>query len=355
MNQNKIITKIFVAIFIVIIATPIILFILRVKIEPQNPTDRKISLNFKRNFPLKEDLIKVNNSIKKELLNINSLPEKIIEGKDGWKFLGDSYSDAFSESKGFLLFTEEELKVLTQKLTDRKIFFKAQNIKYYIAVAPNKLTVYNNQLDIENYGAATKLDQFKELCKSLDINFINLGEQFHKEKKHKLYYKTDTHWTFVGGLYGYNEVHKHLTNSFNQHNLKSYSLNDLKKTDNGVFAGDLNDMLLLERDEPLINYSLKETIKVTELNKSLSLPVNYGNDPTFYESRYQTNNNDLKIIVMNDSFIDFFKSYFVQNFGESLFLWDHTYRKDIISQEKPDIFLHEIVERNLDLFLTDLQ
>lgn len=355
MNKDKIITKVFVIIFLTIIATPIVLFTLRIKIEPQKNTDRKISLNFKRNFPLRDDLIKVNNYIKTNLLETNPIPDKIIQGKDGWKFVGDNYSNALSESKGFLLFTEKELQILKEKLLDRKQFLKEQNIKYYIAVAPNKLTIYKDKLGITDYCSTTKRKQFETLCQSLDINYIYLGNKFPKTPTEDLYYKTDTHWNFTAGIYAFNEVYTHLAKDFQQHNLKNYNFSDLKPENTGSNIGDLNDVLLLDKNEQFINYGLKEKSKATPLAPKLSIPKNYVFNPLQFESRYKTNNNNLKILVLNDSFFGYFKNYFVENFGESLFIWQHTFRKKMILSEKPDIFFHEIVERDLDTFLDNIE
>ena len=355
MNKNKTITKIFIILFTLIIATPLILFALRIKIEPKKNTDRKISLNFKRNFPLKDDLIKASNAIKSGVFNTNAFTEKVIEGNDGWKFIGDSYDDAFSESKGFLLFTEEELVVLKKKLAERKAFLDKQNITYYIAVAPNKLSVYGDKLNITKLSAKTKMTQFETICKSLNINYINLGKQFPKNATEMLYYKTDTHWNFIGGLYGFNEVYKNIYKDFSNNNLKNYKIGDLNKIETGRYTGDLNAMLLLEKNEPFIVYDIKEKITATKIENKLEIPQSYRKELSLYESRYKTDNNDLKIIVMNDSFIDFFKDYFIQNFGESVFIWEHTFRKNMLLAEKPDLLLHEVVERDLDTFLKDLE
>lgn len=348
-------TKVFVFLFLIIIATPLILFALRIKIEPTKKNDRKISLNFKRNFPLREDLIKVNNHIKSNYLEANAFPEKIVEGLDGWKFVGDNYSNALSESKGFLIFTDEELILLEKNLKKRKAFFKTQGINYYIAVAPNKLSVYADKLPISNYGKTTKAKQFATLCKSLDINFIDLGNQFPDPNKELLYFKTDTHWNYTAGTYAFNEVYKHLSKRYKNHNLRDYNSSNLVENSEKLSIGDLNDMLLLDHTEESTVYSIKNPRVATPITNKLSLPADYVFKPSQYESRFTTNTNDLKIMVLNDSFFGYIKSYFVDNFGESVFLWEHTYRKDLIKSEKPDIFFHEIVERNLDRFLADLR
>ena len=355
MKSNRLLTKIFVSLFIIVISTPLILFALRIKIEPKISTDRKISLNFKRNFPLREDLIKLDNRIKSDLLHTNAFPNKVVEGLDGWKFIGDKFSNALSESKGFLVFTETELLTIKEKLTKKRDYLKELGIDYYIAVAPNKLSVYGNKLPISKYGDLTKMKQFESICKSLNINYINLGNKFPNPDSEKLYYKTDTHWNFTAGIYAFNEVYDNLNKTYTNHNLRNYNLKDLVKSESNALIGDLNDMLFIDRDEKIIRYEIKEPIEVSDIKNHLEIPNNYVFNPTQYESRYKTDTNNLKIMILNDSFFGYLKSFFVENFGESVLLWDHTFRKKLIKAEKPDIFFQEIVERNLDVFLEDLQ
>jgi alginate O-acetyltransferase complex protein AlgJ len=351
MNLKKLSTKIFVIIFVAIIATPLILFALRIKIEPQKNTDKKISLNFRRNFPLRDDLIKANYKLRSQLLGSIVDKEKVIEGIDGWKFIGDSYNNAFSESKGFLVFSDKQLKKLKASLLNKKTFFESQGITYYIAVAPNKLTVYGDKLPINKYDENTKFHQFKNLCDSLNINFINLGEQFPKPPKEQLYFKTDTHWNFYGGLYGYQEISKHLNRDFPNQNIKNYTLNDLKEITSKNLIGDLNDILLIDKYETITYLGIKNPVEIRELDKIIPVPENYTFDHSKYELRHETDVNNLKIMVLNDSFFGYIRDYFTNSFGSSLYLWEHTYRKELIKKEKPDIFLHEILEREIDQFL----
>lgn len=57
--------------------------------------------------------------------------------------------------------------------------------------------------------------------------------------------------------------------------------------------------------------------------------------------------NNLKVLIFRDSFTSGILPYLKESFGEILFIWDYKLNKELIEQEKPDILIHIIVERNI--------
>lgn len=332
---------------------PIILLALRIKIDPINANEKKVSLNFKRNFPLKSDLFDLYSKIKTDVFNTNPLNEKVIDIKNGWKFLGNSYSNALSESKGLVVFSRKELKQLKQNLLERKRWLNEQKIEFYIAIAPNKHSVYGDMIPIKKYDRLTKIQQLDSLCKTININFINLGNQFPKDKSQRLYHKTDSHWNDYGGYYGFRSSMAMITQDFKNETFKLFTLDDLNLEIINEPIGDLNEMLQLKKNEAFIHLNLKNGPKAIAQKKILAIPFGYYKDPNFYETRYKTHINDLKLMVMNDSFFGYYGKYLAENFGESVFIWNYLFDKDLIASEKPNILYHEVVERDIDFLLVN--
>ncbi|MBL0682558.1 alginate O-acetyltransferase AlgX-related protein [Aquimarina mytili] len=348
--QKKII-KIFIIVFITMISIPFVFTVLKIKVKPVNKLEKEISLNFKRNFPLKADLFKIYYAIKNDIFETNPMRRQVVDVKNGWKFLGDDYSNALSESKRIIVFNKKEIESLKQILTYRNNWLKERNIKFYLSVAPNKHSVYGDMIDIKEYNRNSKLEQIDSLCKTLDINFINLGADFPKDENIRLYHKTDTHWNDYAGFYAFGSIMKQITKDFVNTEFNIYTLDDMNIETTIDPIGDLNEILRLEKSEAFIHFNFKNPEKIHELDKTLTIRKGYHKDPSFYELRYRNDINDLKIMTMNDSFFGYFRKYLVNNFGNSLFIWDYVFDENLIESEKPDILLHEIAERDVDFLL----
>lgn len=349
--MNKLKLKIFIGIYLLIIFTPLVLVNLRIKVDPITPNEKKISMNFKRNFPLKSDLFKVYSKLKTDVFNTNPLHEKAIDIKNGWKFLGNSFSNVLSESKGLIVFTENELKTLETKLLKRKQWLDKHNIKFYLACAPNKHSVYGDMIPIKKNNRLTKMEQLDSLCKKNGINYIDLGDKFPHKDSLRLYHKTDTHWNDYGGYFAHLSTFESIQKDFKHSMFKTFALDELNVEVINEPIGDLNGMLQLEKSEDFIHLNLKRSPIAKEVAKQLEVPSGYYKDPEFYETRFKSNFNDLKILVFNDSFFGYYSKYLAENFGESVFIWNYIFDESLILSEKPDILYHEFVEREIDLLL----
>jgi hypothetical protein len=345
--------KIFIFIYILIISIPLILVNLRIKVDPITPNEKKISMNFKRNFPLKSDLFNVYSTIKTDVFGANPLQEKAIDIKNGWKFLGNSFSNALSESKGLVVFSPSELKILKKKLEDRQQWLSERNIKFYLAVAPNKHSIYGDMIPIKKYNRNTKMEQLDSLCQTINVPFINLGSQYPDKDDIRLYHKTDSHWNDYAGYFGYKSTMDIISKDFPRTRFKPFSLDDLEMKIINEPIGDLNEMLQLKKSEDFIHLNFKNPPQAIQEANILDIPFGYYKDPSFYETRYKNPINDLKILIFNDSFFGYYGKYLSENFGNSVFIWNYKFDKDLISSEKPDILYHQIVERDVDFLLED--
>lgn len=343
--------KIFVVIYILIISTPLILLALGIKVDPITPNEKKISLNFKRNFPLKSDLFNVYAKIKTDIFDTNPLHKKAIDIKNGWKFLGNDFSNVLSESKGMVVFDDEELERIKENLLNRKKWLNEQNIKFYLAVGPNKHTIYGDMIPIKKDDRPTKMQQLDSLCKAININYIDLGDQFPKENAPRLYHKTDSHWNDIAGYYAFSSSMKIITKDFKDETFNIFSIDDFDIKTVNEPIGDLNEMLQLPKNEEWIHLFPKSPLKAVMQEKTLQIPFGYHKDPHMYETRYTADINDLKLMVMNDSFFGYYGKYLAENFGNSLFIWNYIFDKELIASEKPDILYQEIVERDIDLLM----
>lgn len=347
--MEKKIYTFFIAVVTIILFTPFVFTILKIKVTPVNKMEKEISLNFRRNFPLRADLFKAYYYIKKDFFGKDPIEGKVVDANNGWKFLGDEFSNAFVESKGLLVFSDNELRELKRILTNRNDWLKEQGIAFYLSVAPSKLSVYGDMIPIRQYERNTKMQQVDSLCQAIGVNYINLGADFPDPNKVRLYHKTDSHWNDYAGFSAFNTLIHRISKDFPNTNFNPYSLDDITINTTIDPIGDLNEMLRIEKKESWSHFDFKEAQAAQGIEeKSLPIRKGYHKNPSFYELRYESPINDLKLMTINDSFFGYIRRYMVNNFGNSLLLWDFKFDKEIILSEKPDVVVYEIVERDLD-------
>ncbi len=349
--QNRL-AKIFVIITIAIISIPFVFTILKIKVTPVNKQEKEISLNFKRNFPLKSDLFKIYSLGKTTVFDAEPIPYSVVDVKNGWKFLGNKFSNALAESKGLLVFNKSEILQIKQNILERKKWLEQRNIKFYIAVAPSKHTIYGDMIPIRKSAKKTKFEQIDSLCKSIGVKFIDLGADFPRKDSLRLYDKTDSHWNHFGGFFAYKTTMNVISNDYKNVNFNRYTLDDMNIEVYRRPLADLNRMLFQVQNEEFIDVQPKKPYTFVAQEKKLTPPSDYRFGYAFYEERYKSEVNDLKILALRDSFFGAFSNLIADNFGTSVFVWRHTFNKELIESEKPDIVLYEVVERNIDIFLS---
>lgn len=313
------------------------------KINYKNPVEfaKNFKVYYKDNFGLRNTLSNNYIQFKNEVLNENPLPNKVVFGSNDFLFLGNSFSNVVEESLGFDKFTTIELHRIKNTIIERKKWLSAHNTKFYIAIAPNKHSVYKEKLPFQFPEMETRKKQLINFIKS-EINFdiIDLGEQF-KEKKvyERLYRKYDSHWNDLGAFYATQTLVESLKKDFD---IAVLNINDYKI--DSVYSEGGNSKML--------NYKkLENNIILTPNFKDVSIEINhpkYYSQESINESRYKNPSKKYKVLLFRDSFSNALRPFLNHTFGETTFIWSHRFDKDLILKEKPDLVIMEYVERYLE-------
>jgi hypothetical protein len=356
MKQYKI-NKIYCLIFVIIISLPLILLILRIKIDDPYST-KKINANFTKNFPLKQDYFGIYYQIKENIFKRLPFPEKVFKLDGGWYFLGDKDSNNLSESKGFLLFTKNEIERLVENLTYKRDWCKKNKIDYIMTIAPNKESVYGNLIPILQFGTNKKMIQLDSICKSLGIKFVDLGKQIPNNQKMISYHKADTHWNHYGAYFGYKEFIEKMNLWYPNKSIEIpfplYSYNFEKRWDENV--GDLKHMANEKRGAEIIVLVNKNGEKAKITNQIIKPKYKIFVDPKEYEFRFIAPvKNNIKIVFLRDSFCSYLLHYFKEHFKESVFIYQRDFDLHLLKKEKPEFIVEEIVERDIDLLIDETQ
>ena len=283
-----------------------------------------------------------------EVFDAEPMPHKVVEGRDEMLFCGSWHDDYIRSSIGFREYDSTTVTSVAKEIERQANWCKQREISYYFAVAPNKLSVYGENLPIQNYGNAP----LRELvAQSLPptVNYIDLTPTLLKKKaQYKLYRKADTHWNPFGAYFAYEELMGRMHVDFEEIvpiPLDNYSIDSI--------VGLQNDLIRQIR-KPTNEYQTLLTNK-TEPNAVFQKRVYRPEETEIvhdfyqdYEKRYRNDSKPLKILVFRDSFCCAMVDFIRESFGESVLIWDTTFDTQIIENEKPDIVLTLMVERHLE-------
>ena len=103
--------------------------------------------DYKKSFNIDNIEKYINYSIYK-LFNRSMVQEKVITGKEDFLFLGNSYDKVLHKTNGVYRPTKSETDVWTNKLKDLQKWYEDSGIKFIIAIAPNKHSIYKEKLPI---------------------------------------------------------------------------------------------------------------------------------------------------------------------------------------------------------------
>jgi len=297
---------------------------------------------YKDNFIFKSLLFDSYKKIKLNLFQTNPIPPKVLKGKDGWYFLGNSFSEVTLESLGLDTLNKNELEQIKRNYEGNQQWFKDQGIDYYIAIAPNKHSIYHDFLGVRiSPNRKKEINQLASLMKPREL--INLGKGF-KEKDEQLFLKTNTHWNDLGAYYGYENLMHFL--QLNYPVLSILSLDEVRDSSVLSNSEDLTEMLGIPANEIKTELFIKDRNAKRQEGK-IDIPENVN--PLTYEIRYKSEANPLKILFFRDSFSTDMIDYIAEGFGESVFIWNHMMSKELILKEKPDIVIHEFIERDIQI------
>jgi len=280
------------------------------------------------NYGLRQELILANQKIIDDLLNVDSISNKVLVGKDNWFYTTEF--NALKDYQGVLKYNPNLLEKLLNLLLNEYREAKKNGIEYVFVVVPDKHTIYPEHLpdaiQKNKTRGDTLLDQLIKEVKRIEPNFpfLDLREAMLEAKKNNMIYlQTDTHWNEVGAYYGYKAIMEFLgrqpvpLNKFNQKE---------KITDYGNLGSMINKNIeytkyyLEYKKSPKFNLVEKPIVKDV-LEKSWSLPLEKDNGRhSLFE--YKNQNKKLpNLLMFRDSYTDILKEFLPNHFNQSIFIW----------------------------------
>jgi len=277
----------------------------------------------------------------------DSPSDDVTIGKNGWLFLGSikkgysGYSDPMGDARNVNLFSQTELEQFTTRINSLDHWMAAKGLKYIFVLAPNKHTVYFEQLPdyiskVNKYSAADQL--INHLKKHSRVPVIDLRQKLiNARQKHPLYYKTDTHWNSYAANIAQYEIMVEVEKLF-----PGKITPELQDIEESVLkGGDLARFIGIDFFELYPEPVFKDSCKPRKLPPD-------GSDKTVVTFICDTQK--LKTIIFGDSFSYALRPYFSRKFNRCTFIekkLNYSSLKKQMALEKPDIIIEEWVEREL--------
>lgn len=361
--RPKIIDKIFVGLFF------LLLFIPMTKISHENVSKRenrvlaKFPVLFVKNhfnekftsefeswfndrFNGRRKLIHYHTKLKKFLDNF-SQNELVYYGNDGWLFYkGDNSLDNFQNKT---VFSEEELKIVSQYLSDIDNWARHNGKSFYYLIAPDKNKIYGEhitslrKIHLDQESRAHQL--IKYLKENTSVKVIYPYQSLLDNKgKGLLYYKQDTHWNDFGSFIAYTELMDSIKKDYKglrviystKYKNVLHETGDLSQMINFAISKDQSEYLEPEiTDESLCEYQTKDKDQTKGFEcKNKSKP--------------------LKVVVFRDSFTTALTRYLNNTFSFVKYEWRWGITKTDLEYIKnnADIIILETVERYIPSLLS---
>jgi hypothetical protein len=291
---------------------------------------------FNDHFGFRKRLIHWHNNWKYHLFR-DQIGTEVIIGRDDWLFYTDG--DMVEHYRGVRQFTPQDLLDWQRLLEHRRNWLAQRGIKYLFIVAPDKQSVYPEQLPtwLTKVRPDTKLDQFLAYMRAHStVDVLNLRPALRDARRiAPTYFKTDTHWNLFGGFVACQEIVKDLSKL--QPELQPPSLESFELENKLTSGGDLANLLGLDNSE------------ITEDNTILM--VQKTNLPTLEITTNTTKNPKAResVIIFHDSFGNAIKPFLGSSFGKVVYMGQQELDAGLIEREKPNIVISEIVEREFNV------
>jgi len=276
-------------------------------------------------------------------------PKSII-GKNGWLYMTERELETYLAKN---LFSKSELDSFVTEISNRVKYLESIGTKYYFVVAPTKYSIYPeylpNMYQIEQ--RKTRTDQIINALSDVQgVNIIDLRETLLKHKlDYEMFKHTDNHWNSYGAYFAYREIIDRIRDDFPDV-IPAYPLDSFKIEELNVKGGNIatiinGEYIFRETHQPEIKFINQ---KIYEGNPG-NYPVTKGFPyPYEYEKVDSTAlQNAPKVLIIRDSFGNALMPFLSANFSESVYIfdaWQYKLNKDIVDNEKPDIFIQLSLE-----------
>ena len=167
---------------------------------------------FADRFGGRDRLIALHHFTKTAVFGVSPV-DKMLIGRDGWLFfLGEDGKSLDRDYRGISPYAPDEGKQVAAELKRRHDFLASLGIPYIVMIVPDKHTIYPEYLPawVKRVEGETRLDKLYAALRAYpEVKVLDIRPALLAAKsRERLYFKTDSHWNYLGATVGYDELMK---------------------------------------------------------------------------------------------------------------------------------------------------
>ena len=191
---------------------------------------------FQEHFAFRQKMVTANAIINGKVFGVSSV-EGVIQGKNNWLY----YKDSLNDYQGKNLLSNRSLFNIAHSMSITQRTLEKKGISFAFAVAPNKNSLYGDNMPYYMQCKVSEESNLKNLQKYLDlenVSYVNLLETLAVQEE-ILYHERDSHWNNKGAALAGDAILEVLTQEHCDYSNETFQIRK-------DFEGDLDKMLYPE-------------------------------------------------------------------------------------------------------------
>ncbi|MBX3711261.1 MAG: hypothetical protein KF800_04820 [Lysobacter sp.] len=296
-------------------------------------------------------------------LGVSTDPEQVVVGRDDWLYLGDRHQLTLSTDRRAQ--TPEDVEIsrrIAEATAAWDAHLAARGVRLFrIMVAPNKGSVYPEYMpDWARPASPNGTDALfatAGLTRHIDLRPALIAER--SKQPVPLYYKTDTHWNFLGAGLAFRAFARDVAPEVPELRWPAEDSYAISRVDRRI-GGDLARFLRIpdhfDDEEPIPN-SFSLPVQTTQYDYASGQVVHKGGNPPVDSPvkpllvRSEGALNQKKVLWLRDSFGQMMAPMMAATFSDVIQLhWSEALDEDmrlarLVEEWKPDYVFVTVVER----------
>ncbi|MBI1683292.1 alginate O-acetyltransferase AlgX-related protein [Caulobacter hibisci] len=287
------------------------------------------------------------------------MSDDVTQGEDGWLFLTGGSNSVMRYFEDPEHFPHEKVRAWVDLIRSRAERAAGLGIRYHHLAPPEKLSVYPEffpkPLSIPDGAPGARLAA--ALANEPHhhwwrLSFINLLPYFELQKQfaHKLYFKTDTHWTFEGAFAAYQLLCHHLNAEARLDLLqRPVSEASLVLDLGGKFDPPISELFSMrDVQKDSVRHSVNDLVAFKEASgQENHVGMHIGSSVVFRNDKPDVD--PRRVILFGDSFSEYrphmLTGLLAETFAEVHFVWSSQVDWKYVENVAPHILVTELAER----------
>lgn len=268
---------------------------------------------------------------------------QVLVGRDGFmEYTSDGNLDDYQN----VYISRESLAAIHQKLILLNLDLKSQGVILVVVVAPNKASIYPDELPdgLLKLATQSRLDVFMEMAQQPNAPiFVDVRPSLKQAQADQyLYFKTDTHWTPYGAYFAYQAVMDSLSPAYA----------DLRPRAQADFSFHETDPVTMEMPRLMGVDFLPEPKIIVEPDFPTSAYYQRFPPLSTFSMSWANDGQDKTLLMYHDSFGYAMMDFLKYDFKQAMYIRNNSEDNSSSSMDwfnivQPDVVVIEIVERNL--------